>query len=284
VDEGGDVSVLEIRHETWFRYSGEIPTSYNEARLFPAHLPRQRVLAAALDITPVTWQASYVDYWDTRVTAFEVLRPHRSLTLTATSRVEVMPEYQPWQSSEWEDLRAPDIADRLSEFLVNSPTTQPAGDLAAFALETAARNPPGETARHICSYLHESVAYVPGATSVHTPAGHAWQERSGVCQDFAHLAIGALRSVGIPARYVSGYLHPRKRSAIGETVQGESHAWVEWWDGAWLGYDPTNDSVVADHHVVVARAREYSDVRPVKGVFAGADSELTVTVEVTRTA
>ena len=99
-----------------------------------------------------------------------------------------------------------------------------------------------------------------------------------------HLAIGALRTVGIPARYVSGYLHPSRSSAIGETVQGESHAWVEWWAGDWLGYDPTNDSVVADHHVVVARAREYADVMPVKGIFTGADSELTVSVDVTQVA
>ncbi len=278
------MSVLEIRHQTWFRYSDEIPTSYNEARLFPAHLPRQRVLAAELDIAPVTWQASYIDYWDTRVTAFEVLRPHRSLTLNATSRVEVMPEYQPWQAPDWAELRGPEITDRLSEYLVNSPTTQPDEELAAYALEAAGRHGPGETARVICSYLHDVIDYVPGATSVHTPAGHAWQERSGVCQDFAHLAIGAMRSIGIPARYVSGYLHPSKSSTIGETVHGESHAWVEWWDGAWLGYDPTNDSVVADHHVVVARAREYADVMPVKGIFTGAHSELTVTVEVTQTA
>ena len=93
--------------------------------------------------------------------------------------------------------------------------------------------------------------------------------------------VGA-RTHGIPARYVSGYLHPSRSSAIGETVQGASHAWVEWWTGDWLGYDPTNDSVVADHHVVVARAREYADVMPVKGIFTGANSELTVTVDVTR--
>jgi transglutaminase-like putative cysteine protease len=278
------VSVLEIRHETWFRYTDEIQTSYNEARLFPAHLPRQRVLTANLDITPVTWQATYIDYWETRVSAFEVLQPHRSLTLTAASRVEVMPEYQPWQAPAWAELHGADVTARLSEYLLNTPATAPHEELAEFARETAARNVPGETARIICSYLHDTIDYVPGATSVHTPADHAWKERSGVCQDFAHLAIGAMRSVGIPARYVSGYLHPSKSSEVGQTVRGESHAWVEWWSGAWLGYDPTNDSVVADHHVVVARAREYADVMPVKGIFSGADSDLTVTVDITRTA
>ena len=278
------MSTIEIRHRTRFKYSLEIPTSYNEARVIPAHLPRQRVLTSAVEITPVTWQTNYVDYWDTRVTAFEVLRPHRSLTVTATSRVEVMPEYAPWQAPDWSELHSPALIDRLAEYLGNTPATEPDEELADFARETASRHQPGETARLICSFLHEAVKYVPGATTVHTPAAHAWVERSGVCQDFAHLAIGALRTVGIPARYVSGYLHPSRSSAIGETVQGESHAWVEWWAGDWLGYDPTNDSVVADHHVVVARAREYADVMPVKGIFTGADSELTVTVDVTQVA
>ncbi|MEX1295392.1 MAG: transglutaminase family protein [Candidatus Limnocylindrales bacterium] len=278
------MSIIEVRHRTRFGYTSEIPTSYNEARVTPAHLPRQRVLTSNVDIAPVTWQANYTDYWDTRVTAFEVLRPHRSLTVTATSRVEVMPEYQPWQAPDWGELRSPALTDRLAEYLEQSPATEPDVELAEFARETAGSYEPGETARQICHHLHEMVKYVPGSTTVHTPAAQAWVERSGVCQDFAHLAIGALREVGIPARYVSGYLHPDRTSAIGETVQGESHAWVEWWAGDWLGYDPTNDSVVSDHHVVVARAREYTDVMPVKGVFTGADSELTVTVDVTQVA
>ena len=278
------MSTMEIRHRTRFQYSSEIPTSYNEARVIPAHLPRQRVLMSSVDIAPVTWQSNYIDYWDTRVTAFEVLRPHRSLTVTATSRVEVMPEYQPWQAPDWAELRDPALTDRLAEYLENTPATEPDEELAEFARRTAATTQPGETARLICHFLHDNIKYVSGATTVHTPAKHAWTERSGVCQDFAHLAIGALREVGIPARYVSGYLHPNRTSAIGETVRGESHAWVEWWAGDWLGYDPTNDSVVADHHVVVARAREYTDVKPVKGVFTGADSELTVTVDVTQVA
>lgn len=278
------MSVIEIRHRTHFVYDDEIATSYNEARVKPAHLPRQRVLAASVEIAPVTWQVDYVDYWDTRVTAFEVLRPHRSLTVTAFSRVEVMPEYQPWQAPDWDDLRGAVVTGQLAEYLENTPSTEPEEELATFAEEAAAKGSPDAAARAICAHLHETVRYVPGATSVHTPAAHAWQERSGVCQDFAHLAIGALRHVGIPARYVSGYLHPKPKAGIGETVAGESHAWVEWWAGDWFGFDPTNDAVVADHHVIVARAREYADVRPLKGVISGTDSVLEVTVEVTQTA
>lgn len=280
------MSVIEVRHETRFRYSHEIPTSYNEARLSPLTLPRQRVLASQVDISPVTWQSAYVDYWDTHVIAFEVLRPHRELAVTAVSRVEVEPQAgaDPTALPTWDDLQAAALTDRLAEFLVNSQATEPEEELAETARQFAAREAPHDAARAICSYLHETIGYVPGSTTVHTPAAHAWRERSGVCQDFAHLAIGALRSVGIPARYVSGYLHPRRTNAIGERIAGQSHAWVEWWAGEWFGYDPTNDAAAADHHIVVARAREYTDVMPVKGVFTGADSELTTVVEVTRLA
>ena len=157
LDPGGGVGVstIEIRHRTRFKYSVEIPTSYNEARVIPAHLPRQRVLTSEVEITPVTWQTNYVDYWDTRVTAFEVLRPHRSLTVTATSRVEVMPEYAPWQAPDWSELRSPSLIDHVAEYLENTPATEPDQELAEFARETAGRHEPGETARLICSFLHD---------------------------------------------------------------------------------------------------------------------------------
>jgi transglutaminase-like putative cysteine protease len=169
----------------------------------------------------------------------------------------------------------------LSEYLAVSDATEPTEDLAAFAREARAQGTPDEAARAVCDYLYREMNYVPGATSVHTPARDAWEVKSGVCQDFAHLAIGALRHIGIPARYVSGYLHPRIDAGIGETVRGESHAWVEWWTGDWFGFDPTNDREAADHHVIVARAREYKDVPPLSGVFGGSASNLSVNVMVT---
>ncbi len=277
------MSILEVLHSTHFVYGAEIPTSYNEARLLPAFLPRQRVLSAEVEISPLTWQTQYFDYWETRVIAFEVLRPHRELTVTATSTVEVIPDTKDVrEEADWDAILGPKLQDLLTEYLVNSPTTTPSEELADFAHELAAKASPDETARAICAHLHDTVKYIPGVTSVHTPAIHAWEARSGVCQDFAHLAVGALRSVGIPARYVSGYLHPRPEAEVGETIPGESHAWIEWWSAGWHGFDPTNASEAGDHHVVVARAREYRDVMPLAGVFSGAESTLDVTVQVTR--
>jgi len=141
-------------------------------------------------------------------------------------------------------------------------------------------------ALEISKAIGNAVEYMQGVTGVHSTAQEAWAGRKGVCQDIAHLALGALRSVGIPARYVSGYLHPKPDAAIGETVRGESHAWVEWFcGGQWRGYDPTNLIDIGDRHVLVGRGRDYNDVPPLRGVYAGPfGSTLFVTVEITREA
>ncbi len=169
------MSVFEIHHRTSFRYSHEVLTSYNEARLLPVDLPQQRVLAAHVEISPVTWQSSYLDYWETRVLAFEVLRPHRELIVAATSRVEVLPGSAPSAATGWDDLQGSVLTDRLAEYLSDSPATEPAPELADYAAEMAATLPPDAAARAICAHLHDTIRYVPGSTTVHTPAAHAWR-------------------------------------------------------------------------------------------------------------
>jgi len=248
------VSTLRIEHRTSFKYAAPVVSSYNEARLTPAWLPRQRVLENKIEVSPVSWQTSYRDYWESDVTVFEITQPHSSLTVTSSSLVEVLPHAHREERADWDALNVPRFQDLLCEYLALTPVTRPTDELLSFAHEAAGSASPDAAAR------------------------------SGVCQDFAHLAIGAMRAVGIPARYVSGYLHPNREAALGETVSGESHAWVEWWGGDWFGYDPTNASEVGDHHVIVARAREYRDVRPLSGVVAGTTTDLDVTVNVTTVA
>jgi transglutaminase-like putative cysteine protease len=127
--------------------------------------------------------------------------------------------------------------------------------------------------------------YRSGSTHVKSTGAEAWRQRSGVCQDMAHVAIGAMRHLGIPARYVSGYLHPRREPEVGETVRGESHAWVEWWDEGWHAFDPTNDGEPGDRYVVLATGRDYGDVKPISGIFTGARTEkMHVDVHITRLA
>jgi len=129
------------------------------------------------------------------------------------------------------------------------------------------------------------VEYMHGITGVHSTAAEAWEARKGVCQDMAHITLGALREVGIPARYVSGYLHPKEHAEVGEAVAGESHAWVEWFAGDWQGFDPTNNIEIGDRHVLVGRGRDYNDVPPLRGVYAGPfKGHLHVKVTITREA
>lgn len=279
------MSVLSVVHRTSFDYAAPVTASYNEARMRPATDRRQTVRSSRLDVRPNTWADEYRDFWGTAVTAIEVLRSHERLEIVAESVVEVDVGQPDEPSITWERLGGDIVLDAYAPFLVETSTTAVPDDVAALALDAAGGLAPGAAAEAICLAVRDRLEYVPGVTTVHTPAAEAWEARTGVCQDMAHLAIGALRSVGIPARYVSGYLHPRPDAAVGETVVGESHAWLEWWVGERVGYDPTNRRPVGRDHVVVGRGREYDDVPPLKGVYAGAGgSDLDVTVEVTRLA
>jgi len=274
---------LLVVHRTGFRYDAPVAASYNEARMTPLTTPQQTALDARVTITPVTWRHAYWDYWGTQVTAFDVLVPHDELTVVSSATVEVFSPPELDATAGWNILERDAVLDAYHEYLIQTPLTEPHPEVAALAREAVGRRPPDAAARSACEALLDAVDYVPGVTSVRTPASEVWAARQGVCQDFAHLALGALRSLGIPARYVSGYLHPRPDAPLGETVEGESHAWVEWWAGDWVAFDPTHADVVSHSHVLVARGRDYSDVTPLKGVYAGtAGSELFVTVEVTR--
>ena len=275
---------LKILHRTGFRYDGTVAGSYNEARMTPLNTRAQTVLAARITIEPVTWTFNYKDYWDTQVTAFDVLVPHSELAVVSSSTVEVHLPAAMARGIGWEALSVADTTDDTSEFLPQTASTTPHEEVQAMAAEAAAGLAPDGAARAVCERLRAEMEYVPGSTVVTTDAAEAWADRKGVCQDFAHLTIGALRTLGIPARYVSGYLHPKAKAEIGETVQGESHAWIEWWAGDWVAFDPTSLIPAGQDHVTVARGRDYSDVTPLKGIFAGrtSSSELYVSVDVTR--
>jgi len=281
------VNRLRIRHETGFHYDGEVTASYNEARMLPVSAEGQLVLYSNLEILPISSHHSYVDYWGTRVSSFEILSPHRELSIAATSLVEVRPREHPEHRLTWEVL-ADEIekATVYVEQLGQTRLTRPPAELAELAQKLVAdASDPCDAALSIARTVGERIEYMPGSTSVYTTAAEAWGKKKGVCQDITHLALGALRAVGIPARYVSGYLHPRPNAAIGETVTGESHAWVEWFCGEWRGFDPTNLIDIGDRHVAVGRGRDYNDVAPLRGVYAGPyASKLFVTVEITREA
>jgi transglutaminase-like putative cysteine protease len=279
---------LRIKHITGFHYGGDVTASYNEARMLPVSADGQLVLYSNLEILPMSSHHSYVDYWGSRVSSFEILTPHRELALTATSLVEVRPrDHSEHESLTWEAMT--EAAEKATEYVEQTKQTrrtEPPEEVAQLARDLVAQHSdPCSAALAIVMAIGDAVEYVQGATTVQTTAKEAWTQRKGVCQDMAHLAIGALRAVGIPARYVSGYLHPKPNAGIGETVTGESHAWVEWFCGEWRGFDPTNNIDIGDRHVLVGRGRDYNDVPPLRGVYAGPyGSELFVSVEITREA
>ena len=279
---------LRIKHMTGFHYGGDVTASYNEARMLPVSSDGQLVLYSNLEILPMSSHHGYVDYWGSRVTSFEILTAHKELALTATSLVEVRPRPHEHDDLSWDDLAiAVERTTETVEQLTQTRRTKPPEEVAAIAREIAGRATDSCAAAHeISAAIGDAVEYMQGVTAVTSTAAEAWAVRKGVCQDIAHLALGALRSVGIPARYVSGYLHPKPDAAIGETIAGESHAWVEWFcGGQWRGFDPTNLMDIGDRHVLVGRGRDYNDVPPLRGVYAGPfGSSLFVKVEITREA
>ena len=276
------MSRLRVKHTTSFTYEAEVQASYNETRMRPDMSDRQFLLSSQLVITPLSSQHQFTDYWGTRVTSIEILTPHQELSIVAESLVEINSRPPVTESLEWGELKvAPQASAELTELLTLTPLTKPPKDVVKGAHKIAAASEtPDQAAREICEWINDEMSYVPGVTQVHSSAAEAWKDKQGVCQDISHITVGALRSVGIPARYVSGYLHPVDDADIGDVVEGESHAWVEWWSGAFRGFDPTNRKEVGDRHIIVGRGRDYKDVPPLRGVYDGpATSDHHVRVE-----
>lgn len=275
--------LLRVVHRTGYEYTGTASHSFNEARMSPRSTLHQQVLHTKVDITPTAWTNTYVDYWGTTVTQFEVHEPHQRLSVTASSTVDVQRPQVEGQGMTWSDVRSPQVFDDLSEYLLQSRSVEPPEDLKERVAQIAARaEGPTACAREIVDLIHDEMTYVSGSTGVHTRAAEAWAGRSGVCQDMSNLTIGCLRSVGIPACYVSGYLLPAREPEIGKPYKGESHAWIRWWDGEWVGMDPTNAIQPGARHVEVARGREYGDVPPLRGIYTGTKSSaMFVEVELT---
>ncbi len=276
---------LEILHQTRVSYQGSARASYNEARMTPLTLPTQTALETRVSARPAVTAWPYWDYWGTLVSSFDIQAPHHELTVRAHALVETSPAPAPAAPLGWAALRDRAGAGPETEYLHATPRTTVDQALAAAARERTAGADPLEAAADIAGWVRDRVAYVPGATEVQTGAQDAWAKGQGVCQDIAHLTVALLREIGLPARYVSGYLHPQPEAGPGVTLAGQSHAWVEYWVGDWVAADPTNQAPVGECHVVVARGRDYSDVPPLKGIYHGAPSStMEVTVELTRLA
>jgi transglutaminase-like putative cysteine protease len=276
---------MRIVHTTGYAYQAPVTASYNEARLTPRSNNRQNVILNRVETIPATRSYRYIDYWGTAVTAFDLHAPHADLTVTSSSVVETDGSEPPEEEVGWDDLASDAVIDRYDELLRPTEHAPANKRVAAVGKKIAKSHTPGEAVVAASEWVRDELDYLPGTTSVHSSGLDALNEGRGVCQDFVHLSLILLRSMGIPARYVSGYLHPKREAVIGDTVDGRSHAWVEAWTGDWWNYDPTNNTGITEQYVSVGVGRDYTDVSPLKGIYSGQGAtDLDVVVEVTRLA
>lgn len=276
---------MRVMHATGYAYKSPVTASYNEARLTPRSDSRQNVIVNRVETAPATRSYRYVDYWGTAVTAFDLHAPHIELEVTSSSVVETDKAERPAASAQWVDLQSERVIDRYQEVLTPTGYTPSSKRIERVARHLAKGRDPHDAVLAAVDWVRTELQYVAGTTGVHSSGLDALREGKGVCQDFAHLSLILLRAMGIPSRYVSGYLHPKADAAIGEPVRGESHAWIQAWTGSWWDYDPTNDTEINEQYVSVGHGRSYADVTPLKGIYLGqGSSELDVIVEMTRLA
>lgn len=292
-----------VRHETTYLYGDPVVTSHNEAHLKPRQLGRQAVGRFQLEIQPppsaVAWRQ---DYFGNDVAYFGLERPHERLRLVATSTVEVADTATPppEQTRPWEtvaaEIRSSESPYHLDAFpfALDSTLARRTERLESFArISFGAGRPVLDATVELAGRIFGGFRYAPGSTQVSTPAHEVLENRRGVCQDFAHLMIGCLRSIGLPARYVSGYVRTdgSPRAIPGQATHPDligghaSHAWVAVFCGeaGWIEIDPTNDLIVTDQHIVLGWGRDYDDVSPLRGVTLGGHRHtVSVRVEIDR--
>ena len=276
---------VRVVHSTGYAYESPVTASFNEARLTPRSDNRQNVILSRVETVPATRSYRYLDYWGTAVTAFDLHAPHTELEVTASSVVETDKPEPPIEKVTWDELRSDAVVDKFDEVLSPTHYTPRSKRLRRVGERIAKYHDPHDAVIAAADWVNSELDYVAGTTGVHSSALDALREGKGVCQDFAHLTLAVLRGIGIPSRYVSGYLHPQRKAPVGETVDGQSHAWIQAWTGGWWNFDPTNDKEINEQYVSVGVGRDYADVTPLKGIYSGGGStDLDVVVEITRLA
>ncbi|GAB3588026.1 transglutaminase family protein [Calidifontibacter terrae] len=277
---------LRLVHRAGYTYQGPAVASYNEARMVPRSTVAQTVSHTRMEITPAPWQHSWTDYWGSKVTTFELHEPHDELKVVAISTVTVHRPESLGKGLSWTDLTSRDTIDDLSEFLEVDGSCEPGPELCVEVARLRANcDTPADFVAAVQQLLHQRISYDPRRSAHHISARAVWESgRAGVI-DYAHLVLSALREVGIPARYVAGYVLNDRDAPIGDVRSGHGHAWIEWWDGDWVAVDPAEQTVPDDFYIEVAHARDHTDVVPLRGIYTGTPgSKMSVTVEISRLA
>ena len=272
----------KLRHVTTYEYEDPVSVSHHILRLSPQNTARQTCRHRDIEITPkpstITRQ---IDYFGNLATCFTLLEPHERLKIEATSEIEVDPYELPdfSKSPAWETVRDSLPLDHSEDglnayqFVFDSTRIKARASLREYAQESfSPRRPLLEGALDLTGRIFRDFRFDSKATEVSTPVETFFEKRRGVCQDFSHLQIACMRSLGLPARYVSGYLRtyppPGRPRLIGADA---SHAWCAAWspETGWVDFDPTNNCVPSEGHITVAWGRDYTDISPVHGVLLG---------------
>ncbi len=287
----------KLTHQTNYIYSDPVPVSHNILHLTPRTIPHQKITDHRLLIHPEpAFRGKRKDYFGNPVDFFSIHEAHNKLTVTSTSRLEVLPLTPPLrsdlsQSPPWETvvehLRTTKTKEvlRAYQFVFDSPNVRSSEALADYArISFSPHRPILEAAADLTRRIHEEFTYDATSTHVHTQLEEVLRERKGVCQDFAHIQLGFLRSLGLAARYVSGYLRTNPPEGRPRLIGADaSHAWVSVFAGelGWVDFDPTNNVTPSEDHITLAWGRDYSDVCPIQGVFVGGGQHsMSVSVDV----
>ncbi len=276
-----------IRHVTRFRYSDPVRETVMELRMQPRSEGPQALRSFQISTSPRAQLYAYTDYLGNAVYHFNVLREHMELRIETQALVEMNTAPSIAQSAdalEWDRYNRYNLSAEHFDLLEPSKFAHMSQSLAEFTGAHALEKPAGDTLsalKYLNATIYKSFDYESGITEVHSPIDDALKLRRGVCQDFAHIMIAVARSWGVPARYVSGYLHTRS----GQDRSGDdaTHAWVECYlpSMGWIGFDPTNDILAGERHIRVAVGRDYADVPPTRGTYkGGGESELAISVSV----
>ncbi len=282
-----------IHHNTTYNYSSPVRVCHNLVMLTPRSDGHAEVLGHRIQIRPTPPILSKrTDYFGNLVHAFSIEESHKQLTVNATARVRVDKRELVDIETPWNFVRQQIVSQEdphwlyVCRFAFNSPRIQMAPQYADYGAHSfTPQRSILEAARDLTSRIHRDFKYDTNSTTVQTPTAKVFSQRSGVCQDFSHVQVACLRSLGLCARYVSGYLRtnalPDKVRLIGAD---QSHAWVSLYCGqelGWVDLDPTNDCIVGTDHIPIAWGRDYTDVTPFRGVFlGGGDHRLDVSVDV----
>jgi transglutaminase-like putative cysteine protease len=276
-----------VRHVTRYRYDAPVRESVMQLYMQPKSDGAQRLQSFQVATHPRAGLQAYTDHFGNAVYHFDVPAVHQELTVEAEAEVEIHAQAAPpeWvDASAWDALARPQVLGEHYDMLADRGLAQATPALERFVEERglAKLDDPMTTLRRLNRVLFDAFGYAPEETEVDSPIGVALAKRKGVCQDFAHIMLAIARKWGVPARYVSGYLHT-KRDAGDRSMADATHAWVEALvpGAGWVGFDPTNNVLTGERHIRVAIGRDYDDVPPVRGVFKGpANSELAVAVSV----